>query len=106
VMAVELPRARGAGVFLEFARRRGDFAIAGVCVVRDGDVRIAICGAAPKAMRAHEAEAALAAGADPASVAAAAAAEVEPWDDLQATAAYRRHLVEMLVRRAVQRVAA
>jgi carbon-monoxide dehydrogenase medium subunit len=107
ITAIELPRMRGRGVFLEFARRPGDFAVAGVCVVAGGgDVRIGICGAAPKAMRARGAESALAAGADAASVATAAAAEVEPWDDVHATAEYRRDLVETLVRRAVGQVAA
>ncbi len=106
ITAVDLPRVRGRGAFLEFARRRGDFAVAGVCVVRDVDVRIGICGASPKAMRARSAESALAAGADTASIAAAAASEIEPWDDVHATAAYRRHLVETLVRRALGQVAA
>lgn len=110
ITAVELPRVRGSGVFLEFARRRGDFAVAGVCVVRDRDrdrdVRIGICGAAPKAIRARAAESVLTAGGDAASVAAAAVSEIEPWDDLHATADYRRHLVETLVRRAVTQVTA
>jgi carbon-monoxide dehydrogenase medium subunit len=106
ITAVELPRVRGSAVFLEFARRRGDFAVAGVCVVRDRDVRIGICGAAPKAIRARAAESVLAAGGDAASVAAAATSDIEPWDDLHATADYRRHLVETLVRRAVTQVSA
>ena len=108
VTDVTLPRAEGArGVFLEFARRRGDFAIAGVCVVvRDAAARIAVCGASPRPVRALAGEAAFAAGASAAEVGATSATNVEPWDDVHASADYRRHLVETLVRRAIEQVRA
>lgn len=95
------------GTFVEFARRAGDFALVGACVVRtNADVRIALCGASPAPMRAPRAETALAAGASAAEVGAAASEEVDPWDDALATAAYRRDLAGTLVRRAVEALAA
>jgi carbon-monoxide dehydrogenase medium subunit len=108
VTEIRLMAPEGArGTFLEFARRVGDFALVGACVVRAGtDVRIALCGASPAPMRAPRAEAALSAGASAADVGAAASEEVDPWDDALATAAYRRDLARTLVRRAVESLAA
>jgi carbon-monoxide dehydrogenase medium subunit len=68
--------------------------------------RIALGGAAPTPIRATGAEAALAgASIDDASAAnaarIAATVDAEPQDDLRASAAYRRHLVGVLVTRAL-----
>lgn len=111
---IRLPAApAGAGyAMVEFARRHGDFALAGVMVrlTRDGagrfvDPRLALFGVGPRPVRAHRAEAALAGEAPRdglfAAAAATAATEIAPYDDLHASAEYRRHLAEVLVERAL-----
>jgi len=95
----------------EFARRKGDFAIAAIAVmlVRDGDrcttARLSTGGIGPVPVRLREAEAILEErGLGDSAVAAAAqrAAElVEPMSDHNASADFRRHLTGVLTRRAV-----
>jgi aerobic carbon-monoxide dehydrogenase medium subunit len=97
----------------EFARRKGDFAIAAIAVMllRDGErctmARLATGGIGPVTVRLRDAEAILEErGLGEASVAAAAdkAAElVEPMSDQQGSADFRRHLTGVLTRRAVQK---
>jgi CO/xanthine dehydrogenase FAD-binding subunit len=106
----KLPPTTGWG-FAEVARRRGDFALAAVATtltVGDGaiiDARIAITGVDETAKRAAEAEALLVGRAPtPAIVDAAIAAvrtRVNPPTDLHASSDYRRHLVGVLVERAL-----
>jgi aerobic carbon-monoxide dehydrogenase medium subunit len=102
----------GAGHAIEeFARRKGDFAIAAIAVVlvRDGErctmARLATAGIGPVPVRLREAEAILEEkGLGESAVAAAAqrAAElVEPMADHNASADFRRHLTGVLTRRAV-----
>lgn len=116
--AVRLPVAPpGTGAaFHELARRAGDFALAGVgaqLTVRDGvvaEARVACIGIGATALRSRAAERTLAGGrADErtiAEAARAAAAELEPSEDLHATAAFRRHAAETLMRRALHDAAA
>ena len=106
----------GAGyAFQEVARRRGDYALAGVCALvtlRDGvcaAVRLAACGVASKPTRLAEAETALL-GAPPegeplAKAAEAARDHATAGDDRQASTEYRKDLVAALVRRTVTRAA-
>jgi carbon-monoxide dehydrogenase medium subunit len=102
--------------FYEFSRRAGDFAIAMALAtyrVEGGkivDPRIAVGGAEPHARRMSEAEQALA-GQAPAADAFAAAAEraaaaVDPMEDINNSAQYRRDLVRTVVRRALEQAAA
>jgi carbon-monoxide dehydrogenase medium subunit len=104
----------GAGYAIEeFARRKGDFAIAAIAVmlVRDGErcttARLATAGIGPIPVRLREAEAMLEErGLGEAAIAAAAekAAElVEPMSDQNGSAEFRRHLTAVLTRRAVQK---
>jgi carbon-monoxide dehydrogenase medium subunit len=97
----------------EFARRKGDFAIAGISVmlVRDDErctmARLATAGIGPVTVRLRDAEAILEArGLGDAAIASAAekAAEiVEPMSDQHGSADYRRHLTGVLTRRAVHK---
>ncbi len=108
---------QGAGhAFEEFTRRHGDYAIAAVGAIltkgNDGSIReisIAACGISSKPVRLAAAEAAFKGKPllpETLEKAARSAAEaVTADDDLHATAAYRRHLVGVLVKRAVQKAA-
>jgi aerobic carbon-monoxide dehydrogenase medium subunit len=102
--------------FCEFSRRAGDYAIAmtlatlrihgGVIV----EPRVGVGGAEAAPRRIPAAEAALA-GKPPESAALRAAAEaaadaIEPLEDIQADAAYRRDLVRAMTRRALERACA
>jgi CO/xanthine dehydrogenase FAD-binding subunit len=104
----------GAGwSFQELSRRHGDYAICGIaCVLvleadrTCCDVRIAAFGVEASPRRLPRAEEMLA-GERPElprilEAGRRAAAEVDPLDDRQASAAYRRHLLEILVERAVK----
>jgi CO/xanthine dehydrogenase FAD-binding subunit len=107
----------GAGyAFEEFTRRHGDYAIAAVGAIlqkaKDGSVSavsLAGCGITFRPVRLEAAEAALTGSKlDDASLdqAARAAAEaVTSGDDMHATGAYRRHLLGVLVKRAVKTAA-
>jgi aerobic carbon-monoxide dehydrogenase medium subunit len=102
--------------FYEFARRAGDFAIAmslAVLRVTGGrivEARIGVGGVEAQPRRIADAEQALRGQApgDAAfrAAAEAAAAVVDPLQDLQADAAYRRDLTRVAVRRALERAAA
>jgi aerobic carbon-monoxide dehydrogenase medium subunit len=102
--------------FYEFSRRAGDYAIAMAlatfCIV-DGVIaqpRIGVGGAEAGPRRFAEAER-LIAGEQPSDrafrAAAAAVADcIDPLEDIQADAAYRRDLVRVVTRRALERAAA
>jgi carbon-monoxide dehydrogenase medium subunit len=104
----------------EVARRCGDFALAGAaCAVALDElgavasVRIALLGLAPAARRAERAEAALrgarAGAVDLAAIGRAACDDMEPNDDVHASADYRRrvgaHLVERALAKALEEAA-
>ncbi|MEX2650487.1 MAG: xanthine dehydrogenase family protein subunit M [Alphaproteobacteria bacterium] len=114
--AIEWPRppTGSANLFRKLGLRKGDaITIVGVAVTigaEDGRcslARIALGAVAPTVLRAEEAERVLVGEAlSPAKVAQAArraAAACRPIDDLRASASYRRHTVEVLVRRLVTR---
>lgn len=101
--------------FEEFARQHGAFALAGIALyydMRDGFVtnaHIGVIGASAQLKRLTEAETMLNGRAvDDALItrtAQAAAAAVDPLDDIDAPAAYRRSLVATLTERALRRAA-
>jgi carbon-monoxide dehydrogenase medium subunit len=100
--------APGTGVSVqEMARRHGDFAMvaAAASVAPSGDVRIALINVSDTPVRAVEAEAAMRQGAPIDEVAAVAARDLEPTADLHASAAYRRSVAQVLVRRALTEAA-
>lgn len=99
--------------YVEYARRHGDYALAGVCATirLDGDritsARLGYSGVATRPTRCPDAEAALAGqAADDAAFAAAAdiaaGQVVEVGDDFVATQSYRQHLVRRLTQQALQ----
>jgi carbon-monoxide dehydrogenase medium subunit len=95
----------------EFARRKGDFAIAAIAamLVREGErctkARLATAGVGPTSIRLRDAEAVLEQqGLGEAAIAEAAdkaMAQVDPISDLNGSAEYRRHLTGVLTQRAV-----
>ena len=105
------PAARRYG-FQEFARRRGDFAMAGVALYYDAaagkaaDAHVGVFGVGDCQRRLAKAEAALNGQAVHDALAVkvgeAAAAEVEPQEDIHASAAYRRALTGTLAERALK----
>jgi len=102
--------------FVEFNRRAGDFAIVAALVtyrLADGiiaEARVGIGGAEARPRRIAEAEAALhgrpPTGATFRAAAEAAADAVDPIEDIQSDAEYRRDLVRTIARRALERAAA
>jgi carbon-monoxide dehydrogenase medium subunit len=118
VVALRYPRpSAGTGTaFVEYARRLGDFALAGAAAtltVGNGvceQARIVVVGMGDGPFRARDAEAVLKGrqlsgkqSADAfAEAAAKATAAVEPSDDVHASAAYRRHLAGVLTANALE----
>jgi aerobic carbon-monoxide dehydrogenase medium subunit len=102
--------------FCEFSRRTGDFALGMALAtyrIKDGAIaepRVGIGGAEATPRRIDEAEATLkgkAPGPDAFAAAAdAAAAAIEPLEDFNTSADYRRDLVRAMTRRAFDRAAA
>jgi carbon-monoxide dehydrogenase medium subunit len=103
--------------FMEFARRRGDFAMAGIALFYDRDrggsasnAHIGVIGACSRPHRLGAAEQVLNGRViDEATILAAsraAAQSVDPPEDFHASAAYRRNLVEVMTERALRRAAA
>ncbi len=113
IAAIDLPiwrNGHGYG-FHEFARRHGDFALAGAAALLDvgaGNVvrraALALLGVAASPVRVDAAEARLTGQPLDAALirsAAAAAWQIEPMTDIHASADYRRHLAQVLSVRAL-----
>ena len=103
--------------FAEFARRRGDFALAAAAVFYDGDAlgratnaHVGVIGVADRPLRLGGVEALLNGKTiDAATIAlaeTATAAAVDPPEDIHASAAYRRALAGTMVERALKQAAA
>ena len=119
ITEVRLPAwpARRRWGFQEFARRRGDFAMAAAAVFYDpydrGKARnahVGSIGVADRPLRLDAVEAVLnGQSVDEATIAkaeAAASASVDPPDDIHASGAYRKALVGTMVERALKHAAA
>jgi carbon-monoxide dehydrogenase medium subunit len=103
--------------FQEFARRRGDFAMAAAAVFYDQDqhgratnAHVGVVGVGDRPLRLGGVEDVLnGQTVDDATIAkaeAAASAAVDPQDDIHASAAYRRALTGTMVERALKQAAA
>jgi CO/xanthine dehydrogenase FAD-binding subunit len=109
---VALPAPGAGSAFVEFARRHGDFALAGAAVLvrlaADGSCRraaIALLAAGPVPVRATAVEQALIGHrldeATAREAAASAVKDVKPLADIHGGSDYRRRVLEALVRRAL-----
>ena len=112
LVAVELPlpSKNSEHFFHEFARRHGDYAIAGLAaqtVIEDGvfaDLRLAYFSVGDRPILAGAAKKLVAKMVTPALVSEASAAlddELDPQDDQQASGVMRRHLAKVLLMRCV-----
>lgn len=117
-IAIPAMPARTGWAFLEVARRHGDYALAGVAATVTLDdagrcraARIALLGVGEGPVLARRAAKSLA-GEPPTdkllreAAGAAAAKDIDPPGDIHASAAYRRQLVGVLTRRALERAVA
>ncbi|HXY98549.1 MAG TPA: FAD binding domain-containing protein [Stellaceae bacterium] len=108
IAAVDIPVApKGArSVFLELARRRGDYALAGLAAeAREDGLRLVFFGVGGRPVEAGAAASALAAR-DIAAAQAALARDLDPPGDLQADGATKLHLARVLLGRAARALAA
>jgi carbon-monoxide dehydrogenase medium subunit len=112
LVGVELPVARksSAHFFLEFARRHGDYAIAGLAaqaVLESGaftELRLVFFAMGDRPVSAKAARTLVKVAITPAVLAGALVAleqELDPHDDQQGSAAMRRHLAKVLVSRCI-----
>ncbi|HEY1275595.1 MAG TPA: xanthine dehydrogenase family protein subunit M [Thermoleophilaceae bacterium] len=93
--------------FREFARRHGDYALAGVAVVTTGagadidEAAVSLFGVGTTPVRAAAAEREIVATGSPEAAATAVVDEIEPTGHIHGSGDYRRYLAGRLTRRAV-----
>ena len=93
------------GTYLKHVRREQDWATVGVAAARvGGHVQVGLTSMGTTPLRARGVEDALAGGASPADAAAHTADGTEPPSDVSASSAYRAHLAQVLVRRALDQL--
>src|SRR5882757_30035 len=111
-IAFPAPTARTGTCFMEVARRRGDFALAGVAAImtvddqgRCSQVRLALCGVGDGPVDASAAASSLVGQHGSGEAIEAVAAEVqgliEPSGNVHATPDYQRHIAGVLTQRAI-----
>jgi len=103
ITEIRIPGGQSQGAYAKFNRRTADWALMGAAVSKGaGGWRVALCGAAPTAVRAAAVESALAGGASAADAAPHAAEGISPEADLGGSTEYKRHLATVMVRRALE----
>jgi carbon-monoxide dehydrogenase medium subunit len=103
ITEIRIPAGQKQGAYAKFNRRTADWALMAAAVSKgSGGWRVALCGAAPTAVRAAGVEAALASGASAAEAAARAGEGIDPEADLGGSAEYKRHLASVMARRALE----
>jgi carbon-monoxide dehydrogenase medium subunit len=103
IRVAKLEGARGA--YVKFQRRAQDWAMVGVAAAKqNGSVRVAFTNMGAIPVRASAVEEAFASGADAEAASAHAADGTSPPSDTFASADYRRHLVQVLTRRALEQL--
>jgi aerobic carbon-monoxide dehydrogenase medium subunit len=102
---IRVPKTAGRGwSYLKFHRRAQDWALVGVAALAQNGAgpSVALTNMADRPVRATGVEEELAGGADPAAASQRAADGTSPPSDAFASAEYRRELVKVLVRRAIE----
>jgi carbon-monoxide dehydrogenase medium subunit len=102
---IRVPKTAGRGwSYLKFHRRAQDWALVGVAALAQNGAgpSVALTNMADRPVRATGVEEELAGGADPAAASQRAAEGTSPPSDAFASAEYRRELVKVLVRRAIE----
>jgi len=95
------------GIYLKHTRRAQDWATVGVTAARvEGRVQVGLTAMGMTSLRAAGVEEAVAGGAEPAEAAGRTAEGTAPASDSSASAEYRTHLAQVLVRRALEQLAA
>ena len=103
ITEIRIPGPQSQGAYAKFNRRTADWALMAAAVSKGASGwRVALCGAAPTAVRAASVEAALASGASAADATAHAADGISPEADLGGSTEYKRHLATVMVRRALE----
>jgi len=111
-IAFPVPRPRSGAAFMEVARRRGDFALAGVAAIvsldeddRCSGIRLVFCGVGETPVDASTSVSSLIGQRCTDKAIAGAAADVRrmvaPAGNIHASAEYQRHIAEILTRRAI-----
>jgi carbon-monoxide dehydrogenase medium subunit len=94
-----------ASTYVKFNRRAQDWATVAVAAVAgNGGARVALTNMGATPLRAMAVEAALSSGADAAKAAERAADGTSPPSDTNASADFRRHLAQVLTRRALEAI--
>jgi len=114
LVEIALPKTppRSGSCFMELARRRGDFALAGAAAIvtlddqdRCANLRLALCGVGETPVDASAAGASLigqqCTDADIETVAAEVQKAISPSGNVHASPAYQRHIAGVLTRRAI-----
>jgi aerobic carbon-monoxide dehydrogenase medium subunit len=100
---IRVPPQRGGWSYVKFAHRAQDWATVGVAVVANGGgFNVALTSMGDTPIRASGVEQALRSGADPAAAAERAAEGTSPVSDPLGSAEYRRAMVKVLTRRALE----
>jgi carbon-monoxide dehydrogenase medium subunit len=103
---IRVPKVPGAGwSFQKLNRRAQDWAVVGVALVRNGSTGIGLVNMGSVPLRATAAESALSSGASDDDAAELAADGTDPSGDRNASPEFRRHLAQVLVRRALAEAA-
>ena len=103
LVEIRVPPTTGGFGFEKFNRRAQDWAIVGVVVAHtEAGAGVALVNMATTPIRAAGSEEALAAGASAADAAARADEGTAPPEDQNASREYRRHLAQVLTRRALE----
>jgi carbon-monoxide dehydrogenase medium subunit len=103
VCEVVFPVATGPHKYIKFRRRLFDWAIVAAAAQQvDGGWRIGLTNVGTKPVRAAGVEQALAQGASPEEASKKAAEGLTPSGDIRATPEYKKHLAQVLTKRAIE----
>ena len=104
---IDFPVAKGPHKYIKFRRRLFDWAIVAAAAQQtDSGWRIGLTNVGTKPVRATAVEQALASGASPEEASKKAADGLSPSGDIRATPEYKKHLAQVLTRRAIEQAKA